>query len=402
MSRKTTAKTMQLKQQINRYAKENRIAAQVVLQNYMFERFLDRLAGSPYQEKFIIKGGMLVAALVGLDTRSTMDLDATLRHLQMTETQVRKAAEEICGLDLADGVAFTVVSVSEIRKKDRYSGYAVRMDARYESMVIPLSMDISTGDAMTPAPVPYEFSGIFDEELRIRLWGYNVETVLAEKAETILSRGIFNTRPRDFYDIYVLCTTQNYDPALFSRALAATAAHRGTADHLTNAPEHLPVIESSQDLRDLWGKYQKKFSYAKEISFDAVTAALRDLLRDFQGGNPQTTASNPSEQPEANKEVASPEAAGAAQAAPSPKAAEASRNADSPEESNTPEATGKSEPSDAAILPKEPDLSEASAPPEPLRCPNGSEKPKLPQAAEASEGPKAPQAAQPQYHQRKS
>lgn len=273
-----SSKAMSLKGRINHYAKKNNIAAQVVLQNYMFERFLERLSKSEYQEKFVIKGGMLVAAIVGLDTRSTMDLDATLRNLPLTEEQITQAIQSICGIDLKDEVAFKVVSVASIRKDDRYGGFCIRMDAVYDTIVTPLSIDISTGDVMTPSAVPYEFSSIFDESVRIRLWGYNIETVMAEKVETILSRGIFSTRPRDYYDIYILGTTQKYDKALFLEALSATAEHRGSKAILS-APEAIfENISESRDLRQMWAKYQKKFPYAQDVTYEAIIEVLRSLL----------------------------------------------------------------------------------------------------------------------------
>ena len=193
-----SSKAMSLKGKIKNYAKSKSIAAQVVLQNYMFERFLARLSMSDYREKFVVKGGMLIAAIVGLDTRSTMDLDTTLRNLPLTEEKVMEAVENICKITLGDDVIFEVKSIAPIRKDDRYGGFCVRLDAIYDTIVTPLSIDVSTGDVITPEAVEYEFSGIFDEEIRIKMWGYNIESVMAEKVETILSRGIFNTRPRDF------------------------------------------------------------------------------------------------------------------------------------------------------------------------------------------------------------
>ena len=205
-----SSKAMSLKGRINNYAKSRGIAAQVVLQNYMFERFLDRLSNSGYRDKFVIKGGMLIAAIVGLDTRSTMDLDTTLLNYPLTEKTVEETINEICRIDMKDDVSFQLISIKPIRRDDHYGGFCVRIDAVYDMIVTPLSIDISTGDVITPSAIEYEFSGIFDEKVRIRLWGYNIETVLAEKMETILSRGIFNTRPRDFYDIYILVKTQKY------------------------------------------------------------------------------------------------------------------------------------------------------------------------------------------------
>lgn len=272
------SKAMSLKGRINHYAKKNNIVAQVVLQNYMFERFLERLSKSEYQEKFVIKGGMLVAAIVGLDTRSTMDLDATLRNLPLTEEQIAKAIQSICGIDLKDEVTFRVVSITPIRKDDRYGGFCIRVDAVYDMIVTPLSIDISTGDVMTPSPVLYEFSGIFDESVRIRLWGYNIETVMAEKVETVLSRGVFSTRPRDYYDIYILGTTQKYDRALFLEALSATAEHRGSKAILSTPAAVLGNISKSSDLQQMWSKYQKKFAYAQDVTYEAIIEVLHDLI----------------------------------------------------------------------------------------------------------------------------
>jgi predicted nucleotidyltransferase component of viral defense system len=269
---------MSLKGRINRYAKQNNITAQVVLQNYMFERFLQRLSTSDYQEKVVIKGGMLIAAIVGLDTRSTMDLDATLRGLPLTEEQITQAVQGICGINLDDDVKFDVVSVIPIRKDDRYGGFRVRMNAVYDTIVTPLSIDISAGDVMTPSAIPYEFSGIFDESVRIRLWGYNIETVMAEKVETILSRGTFSTRPRDYYDIYILSRTQKYDMALFREALSATVEHRGSKAILSAAGVLFENISESHALRQMWSKYQKQFSYAQDVTYEAILEVFRNLL----------------------------------------------------------------------------------------------------------------------------
>ena len=151
-----SSKAMSLKGRIKNYAKSNNIAAQVVLQNYMFERFLARLSVSEYSEKFVVKGGMLIAAIVGLDTRSTMDLDTTLRNLPLTEEKITEAVETICKIDMKDDVIFTVKSIEPIRKDDIYGGYCVRLDAVYDTIVTPLSIDVSTGDVITPDAVKYD------------------------------------------------------------------------------------------------------------------------------------------------------------------------------------------------------------------------------------------------------
>ena len=145
-----SSKAMSLKAKIRNYAKDNRIAAQVVLQNYMFERFLARLSRSEYRDKFVIKGGMLIAAIVGLDTRSTMDLDTTLNGLPLTEEKILDAVNTISKIDLGDDMYFEMISIDPIRKDDIYGGYCVRINAIYDTIVTPLSIDVSTGDVITP------------------------------------------------------------------------------------------------------------------------------------------------------------------------------------------------------------------------------------------------------------
>lgn len=268
---------MSLKAKIRNIAKDKNIPAQVILQNYMFERLLVRLAQSEYREKFVLKGGMLVAAIVGLDNRATMDLDTTLKNLPLTPEAIRSALESICAVPCDDEVSFTVGSITPIRDDDIYGGYRVMLDARYDTILAPLSIDVSTGDAITPHAVEFSFNEIFDDSKSFRLWAYNIETVLAEKVETILRRTVFNTRPRDFYDAHILATTQKYDKALFSQALQATAQHRGTAEQIANVTGILQDIAESAALQAMWEKYRWQFAYAKDIPFDQIIIVLRDL-----------------------------------------------------------------------------------------------------------------------------
>lgn len=273
-----SSKAMSLKDRIRNHAKKNHIAAQVVLQNFLFERFLVRLFKSKYKDKFIIKGGMLISAIVGLDTRSTMDLDTTLKDLPLTEEIIRAAIDAISNVTLDDEVEFHIVSIELIRKDDQYGGYRVKLNAVYDTINTPLSIDVSTGDVITPGAIQYEFSGLFNENEHITLWGYNIETVLAEKVETILSRGVFNTRPRDYYDIYILATTQNYSQEIFDMALSATATHRGSTKIISDRTAIVSRIAGSEVLQEMWMKYQNRFSYAKEIPFTVIIEALKNLL----------------------------------------------------------------------------------------------------------------------------
>lgn len=269
---------MRLKAKIRNIAGQKSISAQVILQNYMFERLLVRLSASEYKEKFVLKGGMLVAAIVGLDNRATMDLDTTLKNLPLTPESIRLALEQVCAIPFDDGVVFEIGTISPIREDDMYGGYRVMLRAKFDTMVTPLSIDVSTGDAITPHAVQYRFSEIFDSEKSYELWAYNIETVMAEKVETILRRGVFNTRPRDFYDAYILATTQKFDQQVFAQALTATAAHRGTTEQIADIPGILRNIEESAELRAMWEKYRKQFAYANEIEYESIIEVLEKLI----------------------------------------------------------------------------------------------------------------------------
>lgn len=270
---------MSLKAKIRNLAKEKNIPAQVILQNYMFERLLVRLSQSEYREKFVLKGGMLVAAIVGLDNRATMDLDTTLKNLPLTPDAIRNALEQICSTPCDDEVNFKIGTISPIREDDIYGGYRVTLEAQYDTVLVPLSIDVSTGDAITPGAVEFVFNEIFNENKSFQLWAYNIETVLAEKVETILRRNVFNTRPRDFYDVYILATTQEYNKELFEQALQATARHRGTAEQIADRATILADIEESATLCALWEKYCKQFAYAKEISFEMIIGILHEICK---------------------------------------------------------------------------------------------------------------------------
>lgn len=268
---------MSLKAKIRNLAKDKSLPAQVILQNYMFERLLVRLAASEYQDKFILKGGMLVAAIVGLDNRATMDLDTTLKNLPLTPEAIRAAMEQICAILVEDGVSFELGAIAPIREDDVYGGYRLSINARYDTILTPLTIDISTGDAITPDPVKFAFTEIFDHDKSFELWAYNIETVLAEIIETILRRGVFNTRPRDFYDTYILLTTQRYDKAVFQEALRATAEHRGTTSQIEDVDGILKNISESAELKTMWEKYRRQFAYAKGIEFVDIIETLRRI-----------------------------------------------------------------------------------------------------------------------------
>jgi predicted nucleotidyltransferase component of viral defense system len=253
--------------------------AQIFIRNYVMERFLERLSLSPYRDNLILKGGALVAAMVGLDIRSTMDIDATIKNLPLSEESARKIIGEITAVSLEDGMIFEVKNVAPIMDETDYTGIRVMLETTLETMRTPLKIDFSTGDVITPAAVSYSFRLMF-EERAISILAYNLETVLAEKLETMLSRGTANTRMRDFYDIYVLQNTQahNIDKAVLSSAFANTGKNRGS-EHLTEDTSLiLSEIQDSSELQALWKNYRKKFDYASGIDWSDVMLSVRKLM----------------------------------------------------------------------------------------------------------------------------
>lgn len=269
---------MSLKAKIRNLAKQKHIPAQVILQNYMFEGLLARLSVSDYRDRFILKGGMLVAAIVGLDNRATMDLDTTLKNLPLTPESIKKALNSIIAINTNDNISFEIKDIEPIREDDIYGGYRVSLVAVYDTMTTPLSIDVSTGDIITPEAVQYSFKRIFDQNSSFSLYAYNIETILAEKIETILRRGVFNTRPRDFYDAYILATTQSYDKKVFANALKATALHRNTSEQIADTRTIINTISESLELSVMWDKYRRQFSYAEDITFSDIVSVIHELV----------------------------------------------------------------------------------------------------------------------------
>lgn len=272
----TTAR--QLKDLIRNLSKKKSADAQILMRNYMMERFLERISLSEYKDRFILKGGMLVAAMVGMDARSTMDLDATVKGADISMKDVEYIISCILSVPLKDGVTFRVKRISEIMGEAEYPGVRVSMDAKFDSVVTPLKIDISTGDVITPREVRYNFKLMLEERF-IEVWAYNLETVLAEKLETIISRNVTNTRMRDFYDIYILLQIygQCLSVSVLQAALAATAKKRGTFAHLKEAPDIFDEVEQSPIMEKLWLDYQKNYSYAADLSWHMVMDSVRAL-----------------------------------------------------------------------------------------------------------------------------
>lgn len=274
---------MQLKAIIKNIAKNKNISVALVLQNYMLERFLERVSLSRYHDNYIIKGGFLIASMVGLDSRATMDMDATIKGHPVNEEAIRKMVEDIIAVPVEDAIHFCLKSVREIREGDEYTGYHVALTADYEKMAVPLKLDITTGDKITPREIEYSYK-LMMEDRSIRVLAYNLSTILAEKLETVVSRGDQNTRPRDYYDIYILSKLQaeNIDVDSLKAALSATAAKRGSSELMMQYAEIMRTVKSSDVMKRQWDNYRKDFDYAAGIEFeetcDAVVAMMDELV----------------------------------------------------------------------------------------------------------------------------
>lgn len=268
----------QLKDLIRNLSKKNAADAQILMRNYMMERFLERISLSEYRDRFVLKGGMLVAAMVGLDTRSTMDMDATVKGFPVNEASVKDMVEKILAVPVNDGVSFRVKRVQSIMDEAEYPGVRVSMETTFDGVITPLKVDISTGDVITPKEVRYRFK-LMLEDRSIEVWAYNLETVLAEKLESIIYRGITNTRMRDFYDVYILSQmyADQLSAAVFHEALVATRRKRGHLEQLENAVDVLDEVEQDAGMENLWCSYQKNFSYAADYSWHSVVESARAL-----------------------------------------------------------------------------------------------------------------------------
>jgi predicted nucleotidyltransferase component of viral defense system len=278
------SKAMQLKDRIKNLALKNRVPAQAVLQNFMLERLLERISLSKYKDKLILKGGMLIASMVGINNRTTMDMDATLRGYPLSEITIREAFVEICAIQLDDEVVLVLDHIVPIREDDEYGGLRVAIIARYESINSPLKIDISTGDIITPGAIQYTYHSNFEPKL-IEVWAYNIETILAEKMETILRRSVLNTRPRDYYDIYIIMKDMRraINMQLLMTALNATANKRGSLSALQDKDKILKTIQSDPIMRNRWERYCKENYYAKGIAFAEVIAVLIEVVNSETG-----------------------------------------------------------------------------------------------------------------------
>lgn len=257
-------------------AEQNNITVNEVLQNYMFERILERLSISEYKNNFILKGGVLLSSIMGIDTRTTMDMDTCLKGINLTEEQLYKVLKNILDTDVKDGVTFEIKNSKPIREDDEYGGLKYNILAKFDNIKVNLSIDIATGDVITPGEIEYNYKMMFEDKA-LKIMTYNIESIIAEKFQTIISRNVLNSRMKDFYDLYYLIKYSTFSKDDLRLAIENTFDKRNTDIKLINS--NISVIQESDLLQDLWKTYSQKHKYTKDIKFEDIIETIKKISK---------------------------------------------------------------------------------------------------------------------------
>ena len=270
----------QLKGFIRSMAAKKNLRAQEVLQMFLFERILERLAVSRYQNNFILKGGLLIASMIGISERTTMDMDTTVRGIQMEEDEIVAAINEILAIDVDDSIIFEFKGIEPIREDDAYNNFRVHLRAKYGKIDSPMKIDITTGDVITPAAIQYNFPMLFEEKT-VSIMAYTLETVLAEKYETIIRRNIGTTRARDYYDLHTLYQSRKQEvrPEILKAAVLHTAKKRDSVEDIHDWKDILLDIREEHNLHRLWDNYVSENKYIGGLTFQEVFDTLEEVAK---------------------------------------------------------------------------------------------------------------------------
>ena len=265
-----------LKAKASNLSKKTNIPNKYLIQNFMFEALLKRISKSKYKNKFVIKGGLLLSSIFGVNLRSTMDLDTTIKGLPLNKSTITKVITEIINIDLKDNITFEIENIKDIREEDLYSGYNVNLKADFDGLKTNLMIDITTGDIITYKEVEFKYNTIFDDET-INIMTYNYETIIAEKFESIISRNIDNTRMKDYYDLYMFVNLKwnDINKDTLRKAIINTSKARETLDYIDNASKYIELISDDSRLKSLWNSYQNNYEYAKDIEFEDTINAIK-------------------------------------------------------------------------------------------------------------------------------
>lgn len=275
-----------LKAKVVNISKKSNIPNQYLIQKFLFESLIKRISISKYKNNFIIKGGFLLASIFGIDLRSTMDLDTTIKGLPLNKKDIFSIMNEIINIDINDNVVFKIESVREIREEEQYSGYRINLNASFDGIKSNLMIDITAGDIITYKEMNFKYKTLFDNK-DIDIMAYNNETIIAEKYESILSRNIENTRMKDYYDLYMFVKTKwsNIDLPLLKIAIQNTANNRKTTNYVNNAKEYIYLIENDERLQKLWKIYCHNYTYAQNVSFNDTISAINYIYNAINEGN---------------------------------------------------------------------------------------------------------------------
>lgn len=270
----------QLKDWIKNISKENKIDNNILLQNFMMERFLERISLSKYRDNFILKGGFLIASMIGINKRSTMDIDTTVKGIQIDTINIEKIMKEIVIIDVGDNVSFEIKNIKNIREETEYDDFRISIEAIFFNIRVKMKIDVTTGDLIIPGEINYSFKMMF-EDRKIPIKAYNLDTILAEKIESILARNISNTRARDFYDVYILYKLyiENMDLVKIKEAITEKAKERETSHYVNNYSQYLLEIKTNEYLVNGWNNYRRKYPYANEIEFFEIIEVIDNILR---------------------------------------------------------------------------------------------------------------------------
>ena len=268
----------QLKGAIRNIATSNNLRAQEVLQMYMFERILERLAKSKYCNNFILKGGLLISSMIGISSRTTMDMDTTVKGIHMEEDEIVEVIKEIVAVDVGDNIEFEYLRIEPIREDDAYNNFRVHLNVKYGKINSPMKIDITTGDVITPSEIQYDFPMLFENK-SITIMAYTLETVLAEKYETIIRRNISSTRARDFYDLYTLYQMRKHDIRIevFRKAVLHTAEKRGSLLDIKEWKEIIAEMRDEKSLYLLWNNYIEQNKYVEDLDFITIMNVLYEV-----------------------------------------------------------------------------------------------------------------------------
>lgn len=270
-----------IKGKIRNLAEQKNLKSQEVLQIYFFERLLERLSKSQYKNNFVIKGGFLISSLIGIENRTTMDMDTTIKGIALKEDRIKEILEEILDINVDDGIRFEIKDISYIREEDKYENFRISLIANVGKNQNPMKIDITTGDAITPREIEYAYPCIFSKK-DIKIMAYPLETILAEKYETIIRRNITTTRMRDFYDLYTLYKLKkdDIDYEVLKEAVKRTSNRRGSQEMMKDYEKIIEDIKEDSYLRSLWDVYLKENKYIGDLSFDKVVDVVTILSND--------------------------------------------------------------------------------------------------------------------------